>query len=520
MQKLKYEEVTDSMVQVIQNMDKNNMLLDRELYKNICTLNNEAEKARLENILFDRAKELNISSEVKKLYRAFKKQAKTEKLYDSEVSWIDEKGQINEKEFCIQYIEATKLKCINKQFYGENGFISDEEIKNDINKIITKYAENRISNKVTCLIEALKIFAYSPQIKPDTDFIHLKNGTLNILDNSFDFLGNNFCLNRLNVKWKEDDEVPAVWMNFLFELLAPEDIYLLQEFLGYCLIPTNKAQTMLIITGNGGEGKSRIGLVVKELFGKNAIFGNIQDFETKNFSVASLENKLVFIDDDIDTSALKKTSTIKNIVTAEAPILVERKGIQAYEANIYAKLLLFGNGILNALYDHTDGFFRRQLIIEVLPKKEERIDDKNLIDKLKAEKELIFKWCFEGLKRLIKNDYNFTINEKIKATQENMKKSSFNFIDFLENSNYIKFTKSGKITSADLCLTYAIWCTDNKEERFKDATILQYLRQNQKKYNVKPSNHIKNERDRIVRGFKGIRRTILFYNEIKGKDTE
>ena len=45
---------------------------------------------------------------------------------------------------------------------------------------------------------------------------------------------------------------------FLDGLLIPEDILTLQEYLGYLLIPSTKAQKMLVMTGKGGEGKSRI----------------------------------------------------------------------------------------------------------------------------------------------------------------------------------------------------------------------------------------------------------------------
>ena len=45
-------------------------------------------------------------------------------------------------------------------------------------------------------------------------------------------------------------------------------ILTLQEYLGYLLIPSTKAQKMLVMTGKGGEGKSRIGLLLKKLFGE------------------------------------------------------------------------------------------------------------------------------------------------------------------------------------------------------------------------------------------------------------
>jgi len=43
----------------------------------------------------------------------------------------------------------------------------------------------------------------------------------------------------------------------------------LQEFMGYCLIPSTKGQKMLFLIGQGGEGKSRIGIVMRRLLGSN-----------------------------------------------------------------------------------------------------------------------------------------------------------------------------------------------------------------------------------------------------------
>ena len=53
-------------------------------------------------------------------------------------------------------------------------------------------------------------------------------------------------------------------------MLDEADISTLQEYLGYCLIPSTKGQKMMLIVGKGGEGKSRIGLVLKRLMGDAA----------------------------------------------------------------------------------------------------------------------------------------------------------------------------------------------------------------------------------------------------------
>lgn len=62
-----------------------------------------------------------------------------------------------------------------------------------------------------------------------------------------------FCLNRLPVNYEMKETKPERWMKFLSELLEEDDIPTLQEYMGYCLIPSNKAQKLLIILGKGGE---------------------------------------------------------------------------------------------------------------------------------------------------------------------------------------------------------------------------------------------------------------------------
>ena len=94
--------------------------------------------------------------------------------------------------------------------------------------------------------------------------------------------------------------------------------HLLQEYMGYCLIPSNKAQKLLIILGKGGEGKSRIGLVMRKILGTNMNVSNIQKVEHNRFARADLEYRLLMVDDDMKLEALKDTNYIKTIVTLEA----------------------------------------------------------------------------------------------------------------------------------------------------------------------------------------------------------
>lgn len=100
--------------------------------------------------------------------------------------------------------------------------------------------------------------------------------------------------------------------------------------MGYCLIPTTKGQQMLFLVGKGGEGKSRVGLVMRALLGDNMNTGSIQKVEISPFARADLEHLLVMVDDDMKLEALPQTNHIKTIVTAELPLDLERKGKQSY----------------------------------------------------------------------------------------------------------------------------------------------------------------------------------------------
>ena len=53
-----------------------------------------------------------------------------------------------------------------------------------------------------------------------------------------------------------------VYLSLIHILLYPEDIPTFQEYIGYCLIPSTKGQRMMILKGEGGEGKSQIGPVL------------------------------------------------------------------------------------------------------------------------------------------------------------------------------------------------------------------------------------------------------------------
>lgn len=213
-------------------------------------------------------------------------------------------------------------------WFDVNGAIGDvEAVKLEIYNKISPYVTSNIAKKAAALLDALRIKSYSQPIPYQTDRIHVANGTY-FLSKNFS-AQKEFCMNRLPVKYLPNAPEPTKWLSFVGQLLEPEDIITLQEFMGYVLLPTTKGQKMMIVIGKGGEGKSRIGRVLRALLGDSMNTGSIQKVEVDRFARADLEWKLLMLDDDMKLEALPQTNNIKSIVTLEDKTDLERKGKQS-----------------------------------------------------------------------------------------------------------------------------------------------------------------------------------------------
>ena len=156
--------------------------------------------------------------------------------------WYDGR-HINEVLFCQQFLEKHPMKCVRGRLFTVDGLIEDEgQIGNLILEEISGVLTSGLSKVVTNLLASIKLQAYSPPLPIETDRIHVANGTY-FMDGSFT-PNKSYCNNRLTVAYNPNAPAPKKWLQFLSELLQPEDIPTLQEFLGYCLLPTDAQKPM------------------------------------------------------------------------------------------------------------------------------------------------------------------------------------------------------------------------------------------------------------------------------------
>ena len=417
--------------------------------------------------------------------------------------WFD--GQnINEALFCEEFLQERRIIFANGAFFTPDGRVTDDlPLRGEIYDKLKFCAVNNIPRKITNILEVLKLEVQVPDFPPEQDRIHVANGTL-LLNGTFTEGRPAIVRSRLPVGYNPDAPAPVIWLNFLDGLLYAEDIPTLQEFIGYCLIPSNKGQRMMVVKGNGGEGKSQIGAVLSAIFGTNMKDDNIGKISENRFARADLEHILLCVDDDMRMEALRQTNYVKSIVTAQGQMDLERKGKQSYQGWMYARLLAFSNGDLQALYDRSDGFYRRQLILTTKDKPLSRVDDPDIAEKMAAEVEGILLWAFEGLQRLVKNGFQFTESDRAKRNRELVKRDNNNVFDFLESEGYIRLKADACTSSKELYEIYKMWCEENSLNAIKARGFSDALIANQRRYNLESTNNIVNSSGRRVRGFVGI----------------
>ncbi|MCM1329532.1 MAG: DUF5906 domain-containing protein [Ruminococcus sp.] len=418
-----------------------------------------------------------------------------------------ENNAVNEVKFCKEFLDGRLLKCVGDRFYSVDGAVSDDKIAGEIFDKISPYVTSNIARKSENLMKALKYQCRCDGFPAKENEIHLLNGVLKT-DGTFTE-GKQFCVNRLNIYYRPEfrggNKYPEKFLKFLSEMLENEDILTLQEYLGYCLIPSTKGQTALFIIGNGGEGKSCIGYVLHEIFQNSLIEGSFQRIETDKFFPYNLQDKLIMLDDDMQMNALTSTGLIKNLITSKVPITVEAKGQQAKQARIYARFICLGNGSPKALYDKSDGFARRLIILTTKPVPPYRIVNPNITDEFIYEKEKIFCWIFEGLQRLISNNFRFTVSEKTKKNISEVMSENCNIIEFLADESYVEFANDFQTSSTEFYGGYVHWCGQNGLTALKQETFIGWLKTNSEKYKIKYDYNVINREGRRVRGFKGIK---------------
>jgi putative DNA primase/helicase len=177
------------------------------------------------------------------------------------------------------------------------------------------------------------------------------------------------------------------------------------EYMAYAIsgIDPHWGQKALIMVGSGSNGKSTLIQAMQDLVGPMS-YTTVSLTHMANENMReTLVNKLFNISEEEKYDALRDSSEFKNIVTG-GNTMVKRMYHQPYTTKIMAKLIIGCNEI-PPTNDHSDGTYRRLLIIPLKAKfsEEEGNLDLDMKAKIKMEMSGIYNLILDGYNRLISN---------------------------------------------------------------------------------------------------------------------
>jgi len=218
-----------------------------------------------------------------------------------------------------------------------------------------------------------------------------------------------------SVNYYANAECPA-FKKFLKDLFEDhETIGFVQEWLGYTLSCSHQANAFLIGVGSGANGKSTLFDVLAQLVSiENVSSASLSNFNS-DFGLEPLIGKKLNLATESDVDAFK-TGKLKAL-TAGEDISINRKNKMEITTKLPTKLVFLMNQ-LPLLSDDSFGFERRLLILPFDKTFTEADQDKDLLKKLSGELEGILNWSIEGLKRLIANNYSFTVSKPMQDAKE------------------------------------------------------------------------------------------------------
>jgi putative DNA primase/helicase len=180
------------------------------------------------------------------------------------------------------------------------------------------------------------------------------------------------------------------------------------------------------------------------------------------FSLSDLEDKDVNIDTEMSRITIRDSAILKKL-TGRQPIRIQRKNQRAYDTNLHAKFFFSANNIPSA-EDHSDAYYRRNLVLCFPNQFEGSREDKDYLEKLTIQEELsgIFNVLMSVLRTLMKRNYIFVNEGTITERREKYELITDPVQKFVESSIAEVSVQTDKVLKRTLFEAYKLFCIRRK----------------------------------------------------------
>jgi len=357
-------------------------------------------------------------------------------------------------------LEETEEILVYNRTLGKYEFNGEAVIKKMAEKILD---EQGLSAKATnhYMKEVVGYIAratYVPRSKLNSSrhFINLKNGRLNLrtmelLNHTAEFLSTF----RIPVEFDLDANCPKI-RRFLSQIVAEENVPLLEEIFGWCLDTRSQIQRTILLIGEGANGKSTFLQLLQEFLGsKNCSAISLQDLSKNRFASSQLYGKLANIHPDLPSTKLTDSSFLKTLTGGDT-ITAEKKFKDSFEFINKAKMIFSANTPPN-IADDSKALWRRIIIVDFPNIFMGEEADQQLLKKLTTREELsgLLNIAIEGLKRL-REKGDFSYPQTWQKTQEKYAYLADPVTAFVEED--CAYESDKEISKQDLYKAYVSFC--------------------------------------------------------------
>jgi putative DNA primase/helicase len=357
-------------------------------------------------------------------------------------------------------------------------------------ELLTKYKVNEIIGHIQ-----RSTYCSRKMFNRDKWIINVENGLLDVRRKELKpHSPHYFCTIRIPVTYNPSADCPKI-KQFFKEVLNPEDIPVIEELFGYCLIPDYSIQRAFLLVGDGANGKSTLLNLLKAFIGAENCAGvPWQALELNRFAKSELDGKLVNMFADIPTQSLSQTGGFK-MLTGGDSIGTEKKFKGYFSFVNYARLIFSANKPPKVYNEDSYAFWRRWIILDFPNEFTGEKADKQILEKLTTREELsgLLNLALTGLSRLLKKQ-EFSYIKSVDDVTEIYLKAADPIFAFLKEK--CEVANDQWISKDDLYETFKEYCKTNKIPLKKPNSFARAL-QNQTFINISS--------DRVLDGGKRVR---------------
>lgn len=305
--------------------------------------------------------------------------------------------------------------------------------------------------------------------------INVRNGLYNVLENTLtSHTPDYYSTVQLAVTYDKKADCP-LFKHFLKESMGGDmaQVGLIQEMLGYFLIPVNSAQKCFVIVGVASAGKSVLLRVLNDvLLGKQNVSNVSWQALNERFKTAELFGKLANIFADLPTKNIDDNGIFKALV-GEDYLTVEKKNKNPFSFQSSARLLFSCNSIPKNYGDKSEGFYRRLIIIRFSHTVPQEKRDPELLEKFRMEADGIFLFALEGLRRLMNNHYVFSETQVNADELQQYREESDSVLSFVKE--YCVLDASYSAGSTEMFNAYKSYCEECGLKPYSQKSFVQQM---------------------------------------------